>query len=34
MFAGRTLWDVDDEQLLQVIERHAAELSSRQSNVA
>ncbi len=31
---GRTLWDVDDDQLLQVIERHNAELSSRKSNVA
>ena len=30
----RSLWDVDDEQLLQVIERHRAELSARQANVA
>ena len=30
----RSLWDINDEQLLQVIDRHAAELASRQSNVA
>jgi hypothetical protein len=30
----RDLWDVDDEQLLQVIQRHGVELASRQSNVA
>jgi len=30
----RGLWDIDDEQLLQVIERHATDLGSRQSNVA
>jgi hypothetical protein len=28
------LGDVDDEQLLQVLERHEAELSRRRSNVA
>ena len=32
---GRGLWDLDDEQLLEVIRRHEAELASRgQSNVA
>jgi hypothetical protein len=30
----RTLWDIDDDQLLQVLERHTAELTQRQSNVA
>lgn len=30
----RTLWDIEDEDLLRVIERHHAELSRRQSNVA
>ena len=27
-------WDIDDEQMLRVMERHEAELLSRQSNVA
>ncbi len=27
---GRTLWDIDDEQLLAVIYHHRAELASRQ----
>ena len=32
---GRGLWDLEDEQLLEVIRRHEAELVSRgQSNVA
>ena len=31
---GRGLWDLDDEQLLEVIRRHETELASRQSNVA
>jgi hypothetical protein len=31
---GRTLWDVEDDELLRVIERHHAELAQRQSNVA
>jgi len=26
----RSLWDVDDEQLLQVMEKHLADLSQRQ----
>jgi hypothetical protein len=30
----RALWEIDDEQLLRVIERHRVELSSRQSYVA
>jgi hypothetical protein len=30
----RGLWDIDDEELLRVMERHEAELLSRQSNVA
>jgi hypothetical protein len=29
---GRTLWDIDDEQLLAVIYHHRAELVSRQPN--
>ena len=28
--ADRTLWDIDDAELLQVIERHRADLSKRQ----
>lgn len=28
------LWDIEDEALLRVIERHRAELAERQSNVA
>ncbi len=28
--AGRTLWDIEDAELLQVIERHRADLSKRQ----
>jgi len=28
---GRTLWDLDDEQLLAVLYRHRAELLARQS---
>jgi hypothetical protein len=31
---GRGLWDLDDEQLLEVIRHHETELTSRQSNVA
>jgi hypothetical protein len=27
---GRTLWDIDDEQLLAVLYRHRAELAARQ----
>jgi hypothetical protein len=30
----RGLWDVDDEQLARVMERHESELAARQSNVA
>ena len=30
----RNLWEIDDNQLLQVLQRHEAELSQRQSNVA
>lgn len=30
----RTLWDIDDDQLVQVMQRHEAELPGRQSNVA
>jgi hypothetical protein len=30
----RTLWDIEDTELLQVIEKHRADLSKRQSNVA
>lgn len=30
----RSLWDIEDEDLLRVIEKHHAELSQRQSNVA
>jgi hypothetical protein len=26
----RTLWDIEDKELLQVIERHRADLSKRQ----
>jgi hypothetical protein len=29
---GKTLWDVEDEQFLQVMERHLADLISRQSD--
>jgi hypothetical protein len=28
---GRTLWDIDDEQLLAVLHHHRAELADRQS---
>ena len=31
---GRTLGDIEDEDLLRVIERHRAELSQRESNLA
>ena len=31
---GRGLWDVDDEQLLAVIERHRQELAARRVDVA
>ena len=31
---GRGLWDLDDEQLLEVIRRHETKLASRQPNVA
>ena len=31
---GRSLWDVDDEQLVKVLERYTADLSSRQQSVA
>jgi len=30
----RNLWDIEDDDLLRVVERHAAELRQRQSNVA
>ena len=30
----RTLWDIEDAELLQVIEKHKADLSKRQPNVA
>jgi hypothetical protein len=30
---GRTLWDIEDEQLLAVIYHHRAELTSRQPDV-
>ena len=30
--ADRTLWDIEDAELLQVIERHRADLSKRQPN--
>ena len=30
----RTLWDIEDAELLQVIEKHRADLSKRQSDVA
>ena len=30
----RTLWDIEDAELFQVIEKHRADLSKRQSNVA
>ena len=30
----RTLWDIEDTELLQVIERHRVDLSKRQSNDA
>jgi len=31
---GRSLWDIDDEQLLAVLYHHRAELSARQSGTA
>lgn len=31
---GRSLWDIDDDQLLQIVDRYIAELSSRQQSVA
>lgn len=31
---GRNLWDIEDEELLRVIEKHHAELSRRQASVA
>ena len=30
----RTLWEIEDAELLQVIERHQADLSKRQMNIA
>ena len=30
--SDRTLWDIEDAELLQVIERHRADLSQRQPN--
>lgn len=30
--SDRTLWDLEDAELLQVIERHRADLSKRQPN--
>jgi hypothetical protein len=30
----RTLWDIEDAELLQIIERHRADLSKRQPYVA
>ncbi len=32
--SNRTLWDIDDAELLQVIVRHRADLSKRQPNDA
>ncbi len=32
--SDRTLWDIEDTELLQVIERHRADLSKRQPNDA
>ena len=32
--SNRTLWDIEDTELLQVIERHRADLSKRQPNDA
>lgn len=31
---GRTLWDLEDEQLLEVARQHRAELSARAEHVA
>jgi hypothetical protein len=31
---GRSLWDIDDEQLLAVLYHHRAELAARQDNSA
>lgn len=33
-FFNRNLWDIDDSELLQVIEKHRADLSRRQSDIA
>ena len=30
----RTLWDIDDEDLLRLIEKHLAEMSSRHAKLA
>jgi hypothetical protein len=30
----RVLWDIEDEELLRVIERHIADLTGRQSIIA
>lgn len=32
--SDRTLWDIEDAELLQVIEKHRADLSKRQSSIA
>ncbi len=32
--SDRTLWDIEDTELLKIIEGHRADLSKRQSNVA
>ena len=32
--SDRTLWDIEDTELLKIIERHREDLSKRQSNVA
>jgi hypothetical protein len=31
---GRTLWDIEDEELLQVVERFHQDLARRQENIA
>jgi hypothetical protein len=32
--AGQSLWEIEDEQFLTVVEQHRAELSQRQQHVA
>jgi hypothetical protein len=32
--SDRTLWEIEDAELLEVIERHRADLSKRQMNIA